>query len=122
MWRRFRKRQAGARPRPEVVVVTRAGCHLCEEMLAVVAAGLGTEADADVQTLDIDAALAEGEITEQQHERWTTLVPVLLVDGREVAHYRVDPGQVGTLLGGRSVGRGAGRSWRFGGSGGATLE
>lgn len=120
MWQRWRRRSAVVEPPPEVVVVTRAGCHLCEEMLAVVGPELGP--DAEARALDVDAALASGEITEEQHARWTTLVPVLLVDGREVAHHRVGPGQVGALLGGPTTGRGAAWSRRFGGSGGPTLE
>lgn len=115
-----RPRPAGVRPGPEVVVVTREGCHLCEEMLAVVGAELGP--GAGVRALDVDAALAEGEITGEQHERWTTLVPVLLVDGEEVAHYRVEPGLLRPLLRRRRGRRGAGGWRRFGGTRGASLE
>lgn len=105
-WRPGKQRRGAGGPAGDVVVVTRAGCHLCEEMLAVVSAELGPGAGPG--TLDLDAALAAGQITDEQHERWTTLVPVLLVGGREVAHYRVQPGQVAALRdrgrGGRSSG------------------
>lgn len=82
---------------PEVVVVTRTGCHLCEEMIAVVGAATAEP----VGTLDLDAALAEGDLDAARHERWTTRIPVLLVDGREVAHLRVEPEQVRRALRGR---------------------
>lgn len=92
MWgMRWRRRAA------EVRVVTRAGCHLCEEMERVV----GDVVGGPVDTLDLDAELASGGLDPEQHARWTTLVPVLLVDGREVAHHRVDPGQVRRALGRR---------------------
>lgn len=120
MWDRVRRRRAVADDRPELVVVTREGCHLCEEMLSVVRSELGP--DVDVGTLDVDHARASGEIDDEQHERWTTLVPVLLVDGREVAHHRVEPGRLGGLTGRRRDGRGARRSRRFGGSGPTSLE
>ncbi|WP_181009803.1 hypothetical protein [Ornithinimicrobium sufpigmenti] len=119
MWDRLWRRRPeaasrrAAQPSPEVVVVTRAGCHLCEEMLAVVGAGLGP--GGEPRTLDVDAALRAGQISAEQHERWTTLVPVLLVDGREVAHYRVEPGQLAGLLGRDDKGRGSPGSRRFGG-------
>ena len=82
---------------PKVQVVTRAGCHLCEEMEHVVAHVTGGPVD----TLDLDAALTAGELGPELHARWTTLVPVLLVDGREVAHHQVDAGQVRKALGRR---------------------
>ncbi|QFG67647.1 glutaredoxin family protein [Ornithinimicrobium pratense] len=113
MWERLRRRRPEARRAPEVVVVTRTGCHLCEEMLAMVGAELGPEARPG--TLDLDAALAAGQITAEQHKRWTTLVPVLLVDGREVAHYRVQPGQVAALRDRSAGGPESRRSRRFGG-------
>ena len=78
-----------ARPRPrEVVIVTRDGCHLCTEMLAVVGEAAG---GLPVTVLDLDQALADGALSAGQHARWTTEVPVLLVDGDEVAHHRVTP-------------------------------
>lgn len=77
------------RPRrsPEVVVVSRDGCHLCGEMVGVVRRALPR---LPVRILDLDRARKTGDLDDMQHERWTTMVPVLLVDGEEVAHYRVD--------------------------------
>ena len=51
-----------------------------------------------VRELDLDEALARGELDAALHERWTTLVPVLLVDDREVAHHRVAPDDLRSAL------------------------
>lgn len=81
---------------PQVQVVTRQGCHLCGEMVRVVQDALGRRGP--VGTLDLDEALARGDLDAAQHERWTTVVPVLLVGGREVAHLRADPAEVRRLV------------------------
>ncbi|MGC5582848.1 glutaredoxin family protein [Ornithinimicrobium sp. W1665] len=69
---------------PRVEVVSREGCHLCEEMVALVRRVAG--ADVPVQVRDLDA----DDVPAELRERWSTLVPVLLVDGAEVARWRVD--------------------------------
>lgn len=72
------------RVRPEVVVYTRQGCGLCrraEELVAREARG------ADVRTVDVDT---DPELV----ERYTVRVPVVTVDGDEVAELEVAPGQV----------------------------
>ena len=75
---------------PRVVLLGRAGCHLCDEARVVVAdvcAALGerwTERDVDDHP-DLRA-------------RYSDLVPVVLVDGGEVGHYRVDPGKLRRAL------------------------
>jgi thiol-disulfide isomerase/thioredoxin len=73
-------------PPPTLTLLTRAYCHLCDEMreaLAPLAAAHGaTVVERDV---DADPAL---------EARYGDLVPVLLLgapgDGREVCHYRLD--------------------------------
>lgn len=65
----------------QVVLVVRAGCHLCADAREVVSRvcaerGLGwSERDVDADP--------------QDRERWSDWVPVLLVDGREVDSLRV---------------------------------
>lgn len=82
-------------------MVTRDGCHLCEEMLAVVRAATARRPGVppQVRALDLDLALADGRVAPEQHARWTTLVPVLVVDGKEVAHHRVTPEEAAEVLG-----------------------
>lgn len=67
-------------PRRSVVVYTRVGCHLCEQAEAVVRRVARRH---DVRVVDIDA---DPEIT----ERYTVRVPVVEVDGREIAEFQVD--------------------------------
>jgi glutaredoxin-like protein DUF836 len=72
---------------PRVVIVltlySRPGCHLCDEMKAVVrrvvgAAGLPTT----VEEIDISADA-------DLEERYGLEIPVLLIDGKKAAKYRV---------------------------------
>ncbi len=76
-----------------VVLVTRAGCHLCEEgraVLARAAAARGTAwAEVDV---DADAELLR---------RYGEQVPVLLVDGEPRDAGRLDEARVAAALAGR---------------------
>lgn len=74
---------------PSITLYTRAGCHLCaeaERVVARVAAGR-----ASVTTVDIDA-------DPTLQERYTVRVPVVVVDGVEVAEYEVDPGVLEAAL------------------------
>ncbi len=70
-----------AEPSTRVVLLGRAGCHLCDEARVVVS--------------DVCSALGqtwvERDVDDHPdlRERYTDLVPVVLVDGEDVAHYRV---------------------------------
>lgn len=84
----------------DVVVVSRAGCHLCVEMEQVVSGVLaerpGHQARRGrLRVVDLDQL---GRDDPALLERWTTRVPVLLVEGEEVAHWSVDPETVRTAL------------------------
>lgn len=68
-------------PGPQVVVVVRDGCHLCDEAVAIaqqVCADLG----ADFSTLNVDADPALAEHTDH--------VPVTFVDGQRLAIWFLD--------------------------------
>lgn len=78
----LRRRGADHAPRPVVTIYTRQGCGLCrtaEQVVARVARGR-----AEVELVDIDG-------DEALRDRYTVRVPVVAVDGREVAEYEVDP-------------------------------
>lgn len=79
----------GRAPRPRVVVYSRAGCHLCADAEAIVRRYAGRRADVTVVDVDTDPALAA---------RYTVRVPVVEVDGREVAELQVDPAAVRAAL------------------------
>ncbi len=66
-----------------VTLVTRVGCHLCEQAQRDLAA-----AGIDVRLLDVDDAVAVGD--EALRARWSEEVPVVLVDGRQLGWGRVD--------------------------------
>ena len=67
-----------------LTVYSRPGCHLCDEMKAVVQRVVRTE-QAPIQVEEIDIS------TDPELEaRYGLEIPVLLVDGRKVAKYRID--------------------------------
>jgi glutaredoxin len=84
--------------RPEVVIYTRAGCGLCRRAEELVARE-ARRADVLVVDVDTDEALVT---------RYGVRVPVVLVDGHEVAELEVEPGTVRRAL--RTARRGADRS------------
>lgn len=73
-----------------VVLVGRPGCHLCDvarEIVEIVCAETDDHFD-EVNIWD-DAAIAD---------RYADLVPVILVDGEEIAWFRVDPDRLRAAL------------------------
>ena len=74
------------RPPPRFELVTRRGCHLCDEMAAELeAAGL------DYTSVDVDAS-------ERLRERFGEVVPVLLRDGKPVAKVRLDAARLRRIV------------------------
>jgi glutaredoxin len=63
----------------EVVLYTRAGCHLCDEAKQVL-----RDADVVFSEVDIDADAA-------LRARYNEEVPVVFIDGRKAFKYHVDP-------------------------------
>jgi glutaredoxin len=80
-------------PDPRLVLLSRTGCHLCDDARAVLAAvadelGVGW----DERDVDADAALAD---------EYGDRVPVLLLDGAEHSYWRVDEGRLRAALAGQ---------------------
>ncbi len=74
----------------KVTLYTRRGCHLCafaEQVVRTVATGR-----ADIELIDIDADPAITEL-------YTVRVPVVAVDGVEIAEYELDPAALRAALG-----------------------
>lgn len=74
-------------PSIRLTIVGKPDCHLCDvagDVVREVVAELGGEASVEVEKLSIldDPAL---------HERYWEQIPVVLVNGIEHAHWRVDP-------------------------------
>lgn len=75
-----------------VTVVTRAGCHLCQDAETVVAA-LSAELGFAWDRVDVDA-------DPDTQDRFGDRVPVILVDGREHGYWRVEPARLRRALAG----------------------
>ena len=73
-----------------VVVLTRQGCHLCDQAIAVVATVCAETGDS-YTTRDVDA---DPELARQ----YTDQVPVIFVDGRQHDFWRVDPARLRAAL------------------------
>lgn len=67
-----------------LTLYSRPGCHLCDEMKAVVQRVVGAnEAPIAVEEVDISTS-------DDLEARYGLEIPVLLVDGKKVAKYRID--------------------------------
>jgi glutaredoxin len=79
-----------------VVLYTRPGCHLCDVARVVVQAVVA----------DLGATCAEVDIRSSPELllEYATRIPVVEVDGREHAHFRVDPDRLRDALGGGRAG------------------
>ena len=62
----------------EVVLVTRSGCHLCDDALA------------SLRSLGFEPELRDVDSDDQLHALYDWRVPVVMVDGRVVAEGRVN--------------------------------
>jgi len=79
-----------------LTLYSRPGCHLCDEMKAVIArVRTATREPLTLEEIDIstDAAL---------EAQYGTEIPVLMVDGRKVAKYRVTERELARMLHARS--------------------
>lgn len=65
-----------------LLLYTRSGCHLCQDMLAQ-ARPLAAEHGVEIELVDIDDDLALA-------KRYNLRIPVLELDGREVCHHFFD--------------------------------
>ncbi|MDP9092914.1 MAG: glutaredoxin family protein [Actinomycetota bacterium] len=65
-----------------MTLLTRAGCHLCEEAQALLRR-LASELGFGYEELDVDA-------DQVRRDRYSDRVPVILVDGKEHGYWRVE--------------------------------
>lgn len=77
-------------PEPRVVIIGRAGCHLCEEAEQVVKAVCRIRGiEYRVDSIDDDPALAD---------QYAEFIPVTLVDGKRHDFFRVDATRLAAAL------------------------
>jgi glutaredoxin len=69
-----------------IVLVTRQGCHLCDEALRL------------LQELDAQPELADVDADDELHRLYDFRVPVVLVDGEVVAEGRIRRNQLVAAL------------------------
>ena len=95
-----------------LTIYSRPGCHLCDEMKAVVRT-VGRSVPITLEEIDIS--------TDPDLEaRYGLEIPVLMVEGKKAAKYRIGEGELRRMLSGRSGGPGgSGGSGASGGPGGA---
>ncbi len=74
----------------EVTLVTRIGCHLCEEAEQVLRR-MRTELGFDYRELDVDSA-------PELRAEFSDRVPVILLDGREHGYWRVEQARLRRAL------------------------
>ena len=77
-------------PPAVITVLSRSGCHLCAEATIVVAQ--------EAEAAGVDWAEVDVDTDPDLRADFGDLVPVVLVDGVEHAHYRVDPGRLRAAL------------------------
>ena len=80
----------------ELTIYSRPGCHLCEEMKALVSRVAGT-IDTPISISEIDIS-ADPEL----HESYGLEIPVLLVNGTKAAKYRTTEEELRRILAGRA--------------------
>jgi hypothetical protein len=79
-----------AKPAPHLTVLSRSGCHLCEEMIAGLQA-LKASHRFDFSVVDVGSVAA-------LEERYGEHIPVLLHDTRELCRHRLEVARVTDYL------------------------
>ena len=74
-------------PRPQVELLTRAGCGLCQRVYHRLGE-LAQELDFELSSTDVDAAAAAGDSA--LRAEFGDRLPVVLLDGREHSYWDVD--------------------------------
>jgi glutaredoxin len=83
---------------PRLTIYSKPDCHLCHEMKAAVQRALRDRSDIPLEEIDIssDPALLD---------RYGLEIPVLMIDGKKVAKYRITEAELTRMLDSRDDGR-----------------
>ena len=83
-----------------LTIFTKPGCHLCDDMKSVVYRVIARHSDAhDIAVDEVDIS-ADRELL----DRYGLEIPVLLIDGRKVAKFRVSEQELSRMVEGRDGG------------------
>jgi len=74
-----------------LTIYSKPGCHLCDDMKDVVRATIANQPDMSLEEIDIST---NGELL----ERYGLEIPVLMIDGRKAAKYRVTPAELKRMI------------------------
>jgi glutaredoxin len=100
LWRQKRAApdpcDTGAMSRPQVQLLTRAGCTICDRVHAQLQ-DLAAELDFDLSTTDVDAAAEAGDSS--LRAEFGDRLPVILLDGGEHSYWEVDEARLRKDLG-----------------------
>jgi len=79
-----------------VTIYSRPGCHLCEEMKGVV--------ERTAERTGIDVRIEEIDVSRdaELEARYGTEIPVLIIDGKKAAKYRIPEFELARILRSRS--------------------
>jgi glutaredoxin len=82
-----------------LTIYSKPGCHLCDDMKSLIHRVIATHANAHTITLDeIDISTDPALL-----DRYGLEIPVLMIDGKKVAKYRVTEEELILMLQGRGV-------------------
>jgi len=77
-----------------ITIYSKPGCHLCDEMKAVVQRACANDTSIVLEEIDIST---DPELT----SRYEIEIPVLMVDGKKAAKYRISEETLAQILSGR---------------------
>lgn len=77
-----------------LVIYSRPGCHLCDEMKGLVQRVLQEHDRGDCTLQEIDISTSAELLS-----RYETEIPVLMIDGRKAAKYRITETELRRMLG-----------------------
>jgi len=78
-----------------LTIYSKPGCHLCDDMKAIVRPAIADRTDIVLDEIDIST---DPELL----ERYGLEIPVLMIDGRKAAKYRVSSVQLRRMIEGRT--------------------
>ena len=78
-----------------LTIYSKPGCHLCDDMKAVVQSAIADRTDIALDEIDIST-------DPDLLHRYGLEIPVLMIDGRKAAKYRVSSEQIRRMIEGRT--------------------